>query len=147
MSLKDTLQADMKAALKGGEKERLKVVRMVLAAIKQQEIDQRIELDDAALLGVVTKMVKQRRDSITQFNQGGRADLAEAEEAEIKILEAYLPEQLSGDEIDRLIDEAIESTGASSMRDMGKVMGTLKQKIEGRADLGAVSGKVKSKLG
>ena len=147
MSLKDTLQADMKAALKGGEKERLKVVRMVLAAIKQQEIDQRIELDDAALLGVVTKMVKQRRDSITQFNQGGRADLAEAEEAEIKILEAYLPEQLSGDEIDRLIDEAIESTGASSMRDMGKVMGTLKQKLEGRADLGAVSGKVKSKLG
>lgn len=147
MSLKDTLQADMKAALKGGEKERLKVVRMVLAAIKQQEIDQRIELDDAALLGVVTKMVKQRRDSITQFNQGGRADLAAAEEAEIAVLEAYLPEQLSADEVDALIDEAIASTGATSMRDMGKVMGTLKQKIEGRADLGAVSGKVKSKLG
>ena len=137
----------MKAALKGGEKERLKVVRMVLAAIKQQEIDQRIELDDAALLGVVTKMVKQRRDSITQFNQGGRADLAAAEEAEIAVLEAYLPEQLSADEVDALIDEAIASTGATSMRDMGKVMGTLKQKIEGRADLGAVSGKVKSKLG
>lgn len=147
MSLKDTLQADMKAALKGGEKERLKVVRMVLAAIKQQEIDQRIELDDAALLGVVTKMVKQRRDSITQFNQGGRADLAAAEEAEIAVLEAYLPEQLSADEVDALIDEAIASTGASSMRDMGKVMGLLKQKIEGRADLGAVSGKVKGKLG
>ena len=137
----------MKAALKGGEKERLKVVRMVLAAIKQQEIDQRIELDDAALLGVVTKMVKQRRDSITQFNQGGRADLAAAEEAEIAVLEAYLPEQLSADEVDALIDEAIASTGATSMRDMGKVMGTLKQKLEGRADLGAVSGKVKSKLG
>ena len=137
----------MKAALKGGEKECLKVVRMVLAAIKQQEIDQRIELDDAALLGVVTKMVKQRRDSITQFNQGGRADLAAAEEAEIAVLEAYLPEQLSADEVDALIDEAIASTGASSMRDMGKVMGMLKQKIEGRADLGAVSGKVKSKLG
>ena len=137
----------MKAALKGGEKERLKVVRMVLAAIKQQEIDQRIELDDAALLGVVTKMVKQRRDSITQFNQGGRADLAAAEEAEIAVLEAYLPEQLSADEVDALIDEAIASMGATSMRDMGKVMGTLKQKIEGRADLGAVSGKVKSKLG
>lgn len=147
MSLKDTLQADMKAALKGGEKERLKVVRMVLAAIKQQEIDQRIELDDAALLSVVTKMVKQRRDSITQFNQGGRADLAAAEEAEIKVLEAYLPEQLSADEIDTLIDAAITSTGATSMRDMGKVMGMLKQKIEGRADLGVVSGKVKSKLG
>ena len=147
MSLKDTLQADMKAALKGGEKERLKVVRMVLAAIKQQEIDQRIELDDAALLGVVTKMVKQRRDSITQFNQGGRADLAATEEAEIAVLEAYLPEQLSADEIDALIDAAITSTGASSMRDMGKVMGILKQKLEGRADLGAVSGKVKSKLG
>ncbi len=147
MSLKDTLQADMKAALKGGEKERLKVVRMVLAAIKQQEIDQRTELDDAALLGIVTKMVKQRRDSITQFNQGGRADLAAAEEAEIAVLEAYLPEQLSDDEINTLIDEAIASTGASSMRDMGKVMGILKQKIEGRADLGAVSGKVKARLG
>lgn len=147
MSLKDTLQADMKAALKGGEKERLKVVRMVLAAIKQQEIDQRTELDDAALLGVVTKMVKQRRDSITQFNQGGRADLAAIEEAEIAVLEAYLPEQLSSDEIDALIDEAITSTGASSMRDMGKVMGILKPKLEGRADLGPVSGKVKARLG
>ncbi len=147
MSLKDTLQADMKAALKGGEKERLKVVRMVLAAIKQQEIDQRTELDDAALLGVVTKMVKQRRDSITQFNQGGRADLAAVEEAEIEVLEAYLPEQLSADEIDALIDEAISNTGASSMRDMGKVMGLLKPKLEGRADLGPVSGKVKARLG
>ncbi len=137
----------MKAALKGGEKERLKVVRMVLAAIKQQEIDQRTELDDAALLGVVTKMVKQRRDSITQFNQGGRADLAAIEEAEIAVLEAYLPEQLSSDEIDALIDEAITSTGASSMRDMGKVMGILKPKLEGRADLGPVSGKVKARLG
>ena len=147
MSLKDTLQADMKAALKGGEKERLKVVRMVLAAIKQQEIDQRTELDDAALMGVVTKMVKQRRDSITQFNQGGRADLAAVEEAEIEVLEAYLPEQLSADEIDALIDEAITSTGANSMRDMGKVMGLLKPKLEGRADLGPVSGKVKARLG
>ena len=147
MSLKDTLQADMKAALKGGEKERLKVVRMVLAAIKQQEIDQRTELNDAALLGVVTKMVKQRRDSITQFNQGGRADLAAVEEAEIEVLEAYLPEQLSADEIDALIDEAISNTGASSMRDMGKVMGLLKPKLEGRADLGPVSGKVKARLG
>ena len=137
----------MKAALKGGEKERLKVVRMVLAAIKQQEIDQRTELDDAALLGVVTKMVKQRRDSITQFNQGGRADLAAVEEAEIEVLEAYLPEQLSADEIDALIDEAITSTGANSMRDMGKVMGLLKPKLEGRADLGPVSGKVKARLG
>ncbi len=137
----------MKAALKGGEKERLKVVRMVLAAIKQQEIDQRTELDDAALLGVVTKMVKQRRDSITQFNQGSRADLAAIEEAEIEVLQAYLPEQLSAEEIDTLIDVAISSTGASSMRDMGKVMGMLKPKLEGRADLGAVSGKVKAKLG
>ena len=137
----------MKAALKGGEKERLKVVRMVLAAIKQQEIDQRTELNDAALLGVVTKMVKQRRDSITQFNQGGRADLAAVEEAEIEVLEAYLPEQLSADEIDALIDEAISNTGASSMRDMGKVMGLLKPKLEGRADLGPVSGKVKARLG
>lgn len=137
----------MKAALKGGEKERLKVVRMVLAAIKQQEIDQRTELDDAALMGVVTKMVKQRRDSITQFNQGGRADLAAVEEAEIEVLEAYLPEQLSADEIDALIDEAISNTGASSMRDMGKVMGLLKPKLEGRADLGPVSGKVKARLG
>lgn len=147
MSLKGSIQDDMKAAMRAGEKDRLKVIRMVLAAIKQQEVDQRTELDDAAVTSIVTKMVKQRRDSITQFREGKRDDLADAEEAEISILEGYLPEQLSNDEIDALIDSAIAASGASTMRDMGKVMGIVKQKAEGRADLGAISGKVKARLG
>ena len=147
MSLKGQITEDMKASMKAGDKDRLKVVRLILSAIKQQEVDQRIELDDAAVLAVINKMVKQRRDSVTQFRDGNRDDLADAEESEIVVLETYLPEQMSDAEVDALIAEAIESTGAESMRDMGKVMGIVKQKTEGRADLGAVSGKVKSRLG
>jgi uncharacterized protein YqeY len=147
MSLKVQITEDMKSAMKAGEKDRLKVVRLILAAIKQVEVDQRIELDDAAVLGVLEKMVKQRRDSVDQFQKGGRDDLAQIELAEITILENYLPEQLSDAEIDVLIDTAIEATGAESIRDMGKVMGQVKAQAAGRADMGAVGAKVKARLG
>lgn len=147
MTLKEQLQADTKTALKAGDKERLKVLRLTLAAIKQQEVDQRIELDDAAILSVVTKMVKQRRDSVEQFTAGGRDDLASAEAREIEVLHGYLPEPLSDAELDALIAEAIAETGAQSLRDMGKVMGLVKTRAAGRADLGQVSGLVKKKLG
>ena len=133
--------------MKAGEKDRLKVVRLILAAIKQIEIDKRIELDDAAVLGVIEKMVKQRRDSIDQFQKGNRQDLADIEIAEIEILDTYLPEQLSDAEVDALIDAAISSTGADSIRDMGKVMGQVKAQAAGRADMGAVGAKVKARLG
>ncbi len=146
MSIKESVQSDMKSAMKAGEKDRLRVIRMILAAIKQQEVDQRVELDDAAVLAVLTKMVKQRRDSVRQFRQGKRVDLAEIEEAEITVLETYLPTPLTDAEIDAIIDEAMTASGASSIRDMGKVMGIVKQQAEGRADLGAVSGRVKARL-
>ena len=146
MTLKDRIQNDMKLAMKAGDKDRLKVVRMILAAIKQIEIDERRELDEAAVNAVLTKMVKQRRDSVTQFIDGGRADLADIEKAEIAVLEDYLPEPLSAAELDALIDKAIADTGAEGMRDMGKVMGIVKAQAEGRADMGAVSGRVKSRL-
>ena len=133
--------------MKAGEKDRLKVVRLMLAAINQIEIDKRIELDDAAVLSVLDKMVKQRRDSVEQFQNGGRKDLADIELAEIAILETYLPEQLSESELDALIDEAVSATGAESIRDMGKVMGQIKSKAAGRADMGAVGAKVKARLG
>lgn len=147
MSLKGQITEDMKSAMKAGEKDRLKVVRLMLAAIKQIEIDKRIELDDAAVLSVLDKMVKQRRDSVEQFQNGGRKDLADIELAEIAILETYLPEQLSDSELDALIDEAVSATGAESIRDMGKVMGQIKSKAAGRADMGAVGAKVKARLG
>jgi len=147
MSLKDQITEDMKSAMKAGEKDRLKVVRLLLAAIKQIEVDQRIELDDAAVLGVIEKMVKQRRDSIEQFQKGNRNDLAEIELAEIAVLDTYLPEQLSESEVDALIDAAIKATGAESIRDMGKVMGQVKAQAAGRADMGAVGAKVKARLG
>ena len=147
MSLKNKITDDMKTAMKAGDKDRLKVVRMILAAVKQVEVDTRTELDDAAVLGVLEKMVKQRRDSVEQFRQGGRDDLADNELAEITVLEAYLPEQLDEAEIDALIDEAIQATGAGSMRDMGKVMGVIKSKAAGRADMGMIGGKVKARLG
>ena len=118
-----------------------------MAAIKQVEVDKRIELDDAAVLSVIDKMVKQRRDSVEQFQKGGREDLAAIEIAEIAILEDYLPEQLSDAELDALVEEAIGATGAESIRDMGKVMGTIKAKAAGRADMGAVGAKVKARLG
>jgi uncharacterized protein YqeY len=146
MSLKATITDDMKSAMKAGDKDRLKVVRLALAAIKQVEVDTRSELDDAAVLSVLDKMVKQRRDSVEQFTQGGRDDLAAIEKAEIAVLESYLPEQLSESELDAMIDEAISATGAESIRDMGKVMGLMKSKAAGRADMGAVGAKVKARL-
>jgi uncharacterized protein YqeY len=147
MTLKGQIQDDMKTAMKAGDKDRLKVVRLILAAIKQIEIDQRTELDDAAVLGVLNKMVKQRRDSIAQFRNGGRDDLADTEQAEIAVIENYLPERMSDDELDAMIGKAISETGAESIRDMGKVMGAIKAKAEGRADMAAVGAKVKTILG
>jgi uncharacterized protein len=147
MSLKSQITEDMKSALKAGEKDRLKVVRLIMAAIKQVEVDTRIELDDAGVLSVLDKMVKQRRDSVEQFEKGNRSDLADIEKAEIGVLETYLPEQLSDEELNVMIDEAISSTGAESIRDMGKVMGQIKGKAAGRADMGAVGAKVKARLG
>ena len=136
----------MKVAMKSGEKDRLKVIRLIMAAVKQIEIDKRIELDDAAVLAVLGKMVKQRNDSVTQFRDGGREDLANIEIAEIAVLDQYLPAQLSSAELDTLIVQAIQDTGAESMRDMGKVMALIKEKAEGRADIGAASAKVKAHL-
>ena len=146
MSLKDQITEDMKSAMKAGEKDRLKVVRLILAAIKQIEVDTREQLDDAQALAVLTKMVKQRRDSIEQFEKGDREDLAAIERAEIVVLEDYLPEQLSADELAAMVDEVIQATGAESIRDMGKVMGQIKAKASGRADMGAVSATVKERL-
>ena len=146
MSLKGTIAEDMKTAMKAGDKDRLKVVRLILAAIKQVEVDTRSELDDAAVLGVLEKMVKQRRDSVEQYTKGGRTDLADIETAEIAILETYLPEQLGDDEIDAIVDEVIRDTGAESIRDMGKVMGAIKARVAGQADMGVVGGKVKARL-
>ena len=146
MSLKDQIKEDRKSAMKAGEKDRLKVVRLIMAAVKQVEVDKRVELDDAAVLSVLDKMVKQRRDSVEQFEKGGREDLAAIERAEIAVLEEYLPEQLSADELAALVDEVIEATGAASMKDMGKVMGQIKAKAAGRADMGAVSAAVKGRL-
>jgi uncharacterized protein YqeY len=123
MTLKGQIQDDMKTAMKAGDKDRLKVVRLILAAITQVEVDERTELTDAAVLGVLNKMVKQRRDSVKQFKDGGRDDLADIETAEIGVIEEYLPEQMSDDELDAMIGEAITETGAESIRDMGKVMG------------------------
>lgn len=146
MSLKQTLTDAMKAAMKGGEKDRLGVIRLVMAAIKQVEVDERIELDDDRILAVLDKMVKQRRESISQYKDAGRQDLWEKEEYEISILKDFLPEELSDEEIEQMIAAAIESTGASSIKDMGKVMGMLKPQMQGRADMGAVSGKIKARL-
>ena len=137
----------MKTAMKAGDKDRLKVVRLIMAAVKQVEVDQRIEVDDAGVLAVLDKMVKQRRDSVEQFEKGGRDDLVRIELDEITVLEGYLPERLSDVELDALINEAISSTGAESIRDMGKVMGQIKSKAAGRADMGNVGAKVKALLG
>ena len=146
MSLKGSIVDDMKAAMKAGEKDRLKVIRLILAAVKQVEVDSRSELDDAAVLGVLEKMVKQRRDSVEQYTKGGREDLATIERDEIAVLETYLPEQLSDDEIDAIVDSVIAETGAEGIRDMGKVMGAIKARVAGQADMGVVGGKVKAKL-
>ncbi|HET7176853.1 MAG TPA: GatB/YqeY domain-containing protein [Gammaproteobacteria bacterium] len=147
MTLKDQVTSDMKEAMKAGAKERLAVIRLILAAVKQKEVDERITLDDAQLLAVLEKMLKQRRESVTQFLQGNRKDLADKEEAEIKVIQAYMPAQLSDAELDKLVAEAVAQSGAASVKDMGKVMGILKPKVAGKADMSAVSAKIKAKLG
>ena len=146
MTLKDRITEDMKNAMRAGEKERLATIRLILAAVKQREVDERITLEDSQVLAAIEKMIKQRKEAITQFEAGGRADLVAKETAEIAILQAYLPAQMSDAEIDTLIAEAIASTGAASIKDMGKVMGVVKAKAQGRADMGAVSARIKQKL-
>jgi uncharacterized protein YqeY len=146
VTLKERITEDMKAAMRASEKERLSTIRMVQAAIKQREVDERIVLDDAQVIAVLEKMVKQRRESIAAFEQGGRADLADKEKSEIALLQVYLPAQLSEAEVDALIKEAIATTGASSMKDMGKVMAAVKAKAAGQADMGAVSARIKAAL-
>ncbi len=145
--LKQQITDAMKAAMKGGDKPRLAVVRLMLAAIKQREVDERIELDDPQVLAVLDKMVKQRRDSIQQYQDAGRDDLAKQESAEIAVIQDFLPAALSVDEIDALIAAAIAETGASTMRDMGQVMAIVKPRVQGRADIAKVSGRIKQRLG
>ena len=145
-ALKDQIQDAMKAAMKSGDKGRLATIRLMLSAMKQIEVDERIELDDSRILGILDKMVKQRRESINQFQSGGRDDLVNIEQAEIDIISDFLPQALSEDEIEAIINTAISETGAASMKDMGKVMGIIKPQITGRADVGAVSSKIKSLL-
>jgi uncharacterized protein YqeY len=146
VTLKERITEDMKAAMRASEKERLSTIRMLQAAIKQREVDERITLDDAQVIAVVEKMVKQRRESIAQFEQGARHDLAAREQAEITLLQGYLPTPLTDAEIDALIREAISSTAAASIKDMGKVMGVVKARAAGRADMGAVSARIKAAL-
>ena len=147
MTLKERITEDMKAAMRASDKERLSTIRLVQAAIKQREVDERITLDDAQVIAVLEKMVKQRRESIAQFEQGGRKDLADKERREIDLLQAYLPAQLSEAEVDALIRDAIGATGAGSIKDMGKVMAAVKAKAAGRADMAAVGARVKAALG
>jgi len=147
MSLKDRILQDVKDAMRSRDKPRLATLRLITAAIKQQEIDERIELDDAQVLALLDKMCKQRRESISQFEKAGRDDLIAQEVSELELIQTYLPEQLGEDEIAALIDEAMAATGAASIKDMGKVMGQLKPKLQGRADMGAVSAMIKAKLG
>jgi uncharacterized protein YqeY len=145
--LRERVQDDMKSAMKAGDKRRLGVVRLMLAAVKQREVDERIALDDTQVLAVLDKMVKQRRDSLEQYAQAGRDDLAEQERYVIEVIQTYLPAALSNDELARLVREAIEAIGAQSMKDMGKVMGILRPQVQGRADMAAVSALVKQGLG
>ena len=147
MTLKERITEDMKTAMRSGEKDRLAVIRLLQAAIKQREVDERITLDDAQITSVLEKMIKQRRESVAAFEKGGRADLVAKENAEIVVLQPYLPAQLSDAELDALIAEAIASTGAASIKDMGKVMGVVKAKAAGKADMGAVGARIKAKLG
>jgi len=146
MSLKAQLNDDVKQAMRSGDKERLKTLRMVTAAVKQREIDERVELDDSQVLAVVEKMIKQRRESAEQYREGNRPELAEAEEAEIAILEPYLPEQLSEEALTEIVDQTIAEAGATEMSAMGQVMGLLKPRIQGRADMSEVSRLVRSRL-
>ncbi|MGH8243207.1 MAG: GatB/YqeY domain-containing protein [Steroidobacteraceae bacterium] len=147
MSLKARITEDMKAAMRAGEKDRLSCIRMLQAGIKQREVDERVELGDAEVLAVIDTMIKQRKDSVAQFQAGNRADLVAKESAEIELLSGYLPAQLGDAELAALVKDAIAATGASSMKDMGKVMGILKPKVQGRTDMGALSARLKSALG
>ena len=144
--LKQLITDDMKLAMKAQDKPALKAIRMILGAIKQKELDERIELDDNQVMAVIQKMVKQRKDSISQFSDAGRTDLVEVEEAELLIINNYMPTQLSDDEIEAAVVKAISDTGADSMKDMGKLMGILKGQLDGKADMGQVSQLIKSKL-
>jgi len=144
--LKQLITNDMKLALKAQDKSALKAIRMILGAIKQKEIDERINLDDTQVMAVIQKMVKQRKDSISQFSDAGRTDLVEVEEAELSIINNYMPKQLSEAEIEAAVDKAISDSGADSMKDMGKLMGILKGQLDGQADMGLVSQLIKSKL-
>ena len=146
MSLKVRLSDDMKAAMRAKEMARLGTIRLLLAAIKQKEVDERIELDDAAISGIVEKLIKQRKDAIGQFQAAGRDDLVAAEQAELAVLQSYLPEQLSPAEIEAAVAAAIAESGAASARDMGKVMGLLKARLAGRADMGQISALIKTRL-
>ncbi len=146
-ALKQHIMADMKTAMKGGDKPRLAVIRLIQAAMKQREVDERIELDDAQIMAIFDKMLKQRRDSIEQYAKAQRDDLVQQEQFEMDIIQAYLPEPLSDAELATLLEAAIAEAGAQSMRDMGKVMGILKPKLQGRADMGQVSSLIKQKLG
>ena len=146
MTLKERITEDMKSAMRAGEKERLGTIRLVLAAIKQREVDERITLDDVQVLAVLEKMIKQRKEAITQFESGGRADLVAKEQSELSVLQTYLPAQLSDAELDALIAEAVTSSGATTIKDMGKVMALVKAKAQGKADMGVVSARIKQKL-
>lgn len=145
-SLQERIRDAMKAAMKGGDKKRLAVIRLIMAAVKQREVDERIVLDEQQMIEVLDRMLKQRRESIRQYRDAGREDLAEIEEAEILVIQEFLPQLLHDDEIAGMIREAIDQTGAASVRDMGKVMGLLKPKMEGRADMSVVSGMIKKIL-
>lgn len=147
MSLKERITQDMKDAMRAADKERLGNIRMLLAAIKQREVDERITLDDTQVLAVVEKMIKQRKEAIAQFEAGGRTDLAAKESSEIALLQAYMPEQLSAAEVDAMVAAAITETAASTIKDMGKVMALVKSRAAGRADMAAVSALIKAKLG
>jgi uncharacterized protein len=147
MSLKDRITEDMKAAMRAKDSERLGTIRMITAAIKQREVDERITLDDTQVTSVIEKMIKTRKESVAQFQSGGREDLVARENKEIALLQAYLPEQLSDAELDALVAQAVAESGASSLKDMGKAMALLKQRAQGRADMSAVSAKLKAKLG
>jgi len=147
MSLKTQIAEDMKSAMRAKDAPRLAAIRLLMAGVKQREVDERIELDDAAITAVVEKQIKQRRDAITQYEAGGRPELADAERFEIEVLQAYLPEPLSADAVVAIIRQAIADTGAAGAKDMGKVMAAVKPQIAGRADMGAVSAQIKGALG
>lgn len=147
MSLKDRITDDMKAAMRAGEKERLGVIRLMLAALKQREVDERIVLDDSQVLAILEKMLKQRRDSIDQYSAANREDLAAVERAEVTIIQTYLPEPLSDAELDLIIAKAVSESGAAGPRDMGKVIALVKPQVAGRADMGQISERIKRTLG